>query len=139
MDQHSPSYIQEAIATTQGKTRVLSDLVNYAGFYFVEDDDIEYDPEAAAKHLVQGNLEGAQNIRAAFDQLETFDSESVQGVFKQTAESMGIKVRGLVHPIRIACTGKTAGPSLYHLIAILGKETVLKRIDRMILSITTKE
>ncbi|MBT5707792.1 MAG: glutamate--tRNA ligase, partial [Verrucomicrobia bacterium] len=43
VDQHSPSYIQEAIATTQGKTRVLSDLVNYAGFYFVEDDDIEYD------------------------------------------------------------------------------------------------
>ena len=139
IDQHSSSYIQESIATTQGKTRVLAGLVNYAGFYFAEDNDIEYDPEAAAKHLVPDNLEGAQNIRAAFDQLETFDSESVQGIFKQTAESMGIKVRGLVHPIRIACTGKTAGPSLYHLIAILGKETVLRRMDRMILSITTKE
>jgi glutamyl-tRNA synthetase len=138
LGQKSQSFIQEAIGTTQGKTRVLKDLPNYAGFYFLEDSDIEYDQDAAAKHLVQDNLEGAQKIRTAFDQLETFDLEGVQGVFKQTAESMGIKVRALVHPIRIACTGKTAGPSLYHLIAILGKETVLSRIDRMILTITTK-
>jgi glutamyl-tRNA synthetase len=34
-----------------------------------------------------------------------------------------------VHPPRFACTGKTAGPSLYHLMEILGRERVLQRFD----------
>jgi len=35
----------------------------------------------------------------------------------------------LVHPTRLACTGASAGPSLYHLMEIVGKETILKRLD----------
>jgi glutamyl-tRNA synthetase len=35
-----------------------------------------------------------------------------------------------VHPTRLACTGNASGPSLYHLLEILGKERVLKRIDK---------
>jgi glutamyl/glutaminyl-tRNA synthetase len=35
-----------------------------------------------------------------------------------------------VHPTRLAVTGSNAGPSLYHLLEVLGKEKVLARIDR---------
>ena len=51
-------------------------------------------------------------------------------VFKTIAASMQIKVGALVHPTRLAMTGTTAGPSLYHLLEILGKEKVLARMDR---------
>jgi glutamyl-tRNA synthetase len=37
-----------------------------------------------------------------------------------------------VHPLRLACTGRTVGPSLYHLMEVLGSERVLQRIDRFI-------
>jgi glutamyl-tRNA synthetase len=43
---------------------------------------------------------------------------------------MGVKVGLLVHPTRLATTGTTSGPSLYHLLEVLGKEKVLARIDR---------
>jgi glutamyl-tRNA synthetase len=36
----------------------------------------------------------------------------------------------LVHPCRLAVTGKPAGPSLYHLLEVLGKEKVMQRIER---------
>jgi glutamyl-tRNA synthetase len=42
---------------------------------------------------------------------------------------LGVKTGVLVHPTRLACCGATAGPSLYHLIPILGKGQALKRID----------
>lgn len=126
------AYVRDAIATTQGKTRVLAEITDYAGFYFQPDDAIIYDPDMAPKHLIPDNLDGIAQVRAAFAELDPFDSEAIQGAFKSTATAMGVKVRALVHPIRLACTGKTAGPSLYHLIAILGKETVLNRIDRVI-------
>jgi glutamyl-tRNA synthetase len=35
----------------------------------------------------------------------------------------------LVHPTRLICTGRTVGPSLYHLMEVLGKERVLRRFD----------
>ncbi len=135
LDQFPGDYVTEAIGTTRGKTRVLSELKGYAGFYFQADDAVELDPEMAAKHLVPDALPGMEALRSGFEGLETFESDAIQATFKQTAESMGVKVRALVHPIRLACTGKTAGPSLYHLIAILGKETVLNRINRTILQI----
>jgi glutamyl-tRNA synthetase len=36
----------------------------------------------------------------------------------------------LVHPCRLAVTGKTSGPSLYHLLQVLGKERVMARIEK---------
>ena len=48
---------------------------------------------------------------------------------KSTATQLGLKVGALVHPTRLAVTGSNAGPSLYHLLEILGKEKVLERID----------
>jgi glutamyl-tRNA synthetase len=41
-----------------------------------------------------------------------------------------VKIGVLVHPTRLACTGSTVGPSLYHLLEVLGKERVLKRFEQ---------
>jgi glutamyl-tRNA synthetase len=41
-----------------------------------------------------------------------------------------VKAGVLVHPCRLAVTGNTAGPSLYHLLEVLGKEKVMARIER---------
>jgi len=45
-----------------------------------------------------------------------------------------VKVGVLVHPARLACTGSASGPSLYHLIEVLGKEKVLARLERALVS-----
>ena len=39
-----------------------------------------------------------------------------------------MKVGVLVHPVRLACTGDPSGPSLYHLLEVIGKEKVMGRI-----------
>jgi glutamyl-tRNA synthetase len=54
---------------------------------------------------------------------------------KETAKQLGVKAGVLVHPARLACTGKTAGPSLYHLLEVLGKARVLHRLDRALSAI----
>ena len=58
--------------------------------------------------------------------LRMFQAESASS---QAADELEVKVRVLVHPIRLACTGKKVGPSLFHLMEVLGKERVLQRID----------
>jgi len=43
----------------------------------------------------------------------------------------------LVHPCRLAVTGKTSGPSLYHLLEVLGKEKVMARIEKALANMTS--
>jgi glutamyl-tRNA synthetase len=35
---------------------------------------------------------------------------------------------------RLAVTGKTSGPSLYHLLQVLGKERAMARIERALIN-----
>jgi len=49
---------------------------------------------------------------------------------KTTATELGVKVGVLIHPTRLAVTGNPHGPSLYHLIEVLGKEKVMQRIEK---------
>jgi glutamyl-tRNA synthetase len=62
--------------------------------------------------------------------VEKFDAAEIEAALKSTAAQLGIKIGGIVHPTRLAATGSNIGPSLYHLLEVLGKEKVLARIDR---------
>ena len=120
-------YVHAAIETCRGKLRIFSDLPAYAGFYFKR--DVEYDPAAAAKQFTPENRPRLEAVRAALAALEDFSAASVETAMKSTAAALGVKVGVLVHPTRLALTGAPAGPSLYHLIEVLGKTEVLRRID----------
>jgi glutamyl-tRNA synthetase len=69
-------------------------------------------------------------VREAFSTLDKFDAVELETTLKGTATKLGVKPAALIHPARLAVTGSNAGPSLYHLLEVLGKEKVLARIDR---------
>jgi len=46
------------------------------------------------------------------------------------SEPNNLTVGLLMQPCRLAVTGKTSGPSLYHLLQVLGKERVMARIEK---------
>lgn len=124
------AYVKAALDTCQGKLRTFAELPAYAGFYF--SDVTAYDPTAAARDFTPENLERLQRLRTALAQVEVFQAASLEAGLKQTAAELGVKAGVLVHPTRLACTGKPAGPSLYHLMEVLGKDTVLARLDRVL-------
>ena len=121
-------YVKAALDTCKGKFKLFAELPAYAGFYFT--DDIQYDPEAVQRDFVPENKPRLAKLRAALEKLEPFEHENVGATLAAVAKELGVKTGVLVHPTRLACCGKTAGPSLYHLIAILGKKRTLERIDR---------
>jgi glutamyl-tRNA synthetase len=128
LSKFSPAYVRAALDTCKGKFRIFSDLPAYGGFYFR--DDFEYNPDGVAKHFVPENKSRLEAVRSAFATAESFEATSLESALKGTAAALGVKVGALVHPTRLAVTGSNAGPSLYHLLEILGKDKVLARIDR---------
>jgi len=127
-NQFDVNYVKAALDTCRGKIKTFSELPAYAGFYFT--DTIEYEPEAAKKAFVPENKLRLEKLRDAFGKLDSFDTAAIEAALKATATELGVKVGVLIHPTRLACTGNPHGPSLYHLLEVLGKEKVMARIEK---------
>jgi len=121
-------YVRAALETCKGKINTFDELPAYCGFYFT--DDFDYNPEGVAKHFTAENKGRLEAVRQALSALEKFDAATIEATLKSKAGKLGVKVGGIVHPTRLAVTGSNVGPSLYHLLEVLGKERVVARIDR---------
>ena len=128
LENFADDYIRSALETCKGKINTFDELPAYCGFYF--NDDFEYNAEGVAKHFTAENRPRLLAVRDAFAGLEKFNAAEIEATLKATAARLGLKPAVLIHPTRLAVTGSNAGPSLYHLLEVLGKEKVLARIDR---------
>jgi glutamyl-tRNA synthetase len=122
------NYVKAALDTCKGKIKTFNELPAYGGFYFKE--EITYDPEAAKKSFLPETKPRLEKLRDAFAKLEKFDAASIEATLKATATELGVKVGVLVHPARLACTGNPNGPSLYHLLEVMGKAKVIGKIEK---------
>jgi glutamyl-tRNA synthetase len=122
-------YIDAAFATCKEKIKQFAELPPYGGFYFKEQIELdatvraEFTPEVKAR--VKALIE-------AYKGVANFAAEALQESLKATAKTLGVKPGLLVHPLRVAVTGSTVGPSLYHLLEIVGREKTLRRLEKVL-------
>jgi len=126
---HDPAYIAAALATCKEKVKQFTEVKTFADFYFQPQVEIE---EASRKDLTADSKRLMQALRPMLAAQADFTATPLNAVLKSAAAALGVKIGLLVHPTRLACTGKTVGPSLYHLMEVLGRDRVLQRIDRFI-------
>ncbi len=121
-------YLIRVINVMKDRVNFISEFVTFSSYFFTEPDS--YDPETVSKRWKpeskkQLGLFG-ENLKSVTD----FSHDPLQDCLKKTAETLGIKAGDLIHPTRLAISGVGFGPSLYEMMAILGKETVLRRIEK---------
>jgi glutamyl-tRNA synthetase len=122
-------YFERVLDTMAERIKLKRDIVDMAAFFFTE--NYEYDPKAVAKRLEkEGALENIAALRARFAELESFDAQTLEAALNSLAEERGIGAGALIHPCRVAVSGLMAGPGLYEMLEILGRERVLERIER---------
>ena len=129
-DNFELSYVKAALATCKEKLKKFTDAPGYIGFYF--QDPVQIDPAEEPKLLIPENKLRLERLKAAFAAVVSFDASSLEAALKGLAAELGLKAGPLVHPTRVALTGKGSGPSLYHLMEVLGRERVLKRLDAVL-------
>lgn len=115
----------KVLALVKDKLKLLKELPERTR-YFVSD-DYPVDPEAAAKWKDAGPR--LQKLAEKFSATE-WTAGNLESSLKSLAGELGIKPAELIHPCRLAVSGTTAGPSLYHMLEVLGRERVLARLRR---------
>jgi glutamyl-tRNA synthetase len=120
-------YVDAAFATCKEKIKQFTELPPYAGFYFK--DEIELDAAAKAEFTPEVKTRVTALLNA-YRGLADFNANTLQETLKATAKTLGVKPGLLVHPLRMAVTGSTVGPSLYHLLEIVGRDVTLRRLEK---------
>jgi glutamyl-tRNA synthetase len=122
-------YLCAVLAIVKEKIKLLSELPEWTSYFFTE--DYEFDPAAAEK--VFGKSEAATRLsalREEFRKIDNWNAGPIESTLKALAQKLGCKTGDLVHPARVAVSGRSVGPSLYHMLEVMGKERVLTRFER---------
>jgi glutamyl-tRNA synthetase len=67
---------------------------------------------------------------AALESVEPWAKTVLEPHLRQFTEHRGIKPATLIHPVRLALTGRTAGPGLFEIIETMGKDKSVERLRR---------
>lgn len=125
----SKEYLADVIKLFQGRISTLGDLVTWGYFCFY--DDYPYGEDTAS--VLEKDLSSqVLSLRQRLEELEHFDHACIEQEFRNAASDLGLKARDLVHPVRVALTGKRIGPGLFETMEVLGKEAVSQRLNRLI-------
>jgi glutamyl-tRNA synthetase len=115
------------------RARTLRDALKPAAFALVSDDALAFDPASMDKALKSGGGAGRALLASLREVIAANADDSptaVNAAIEAFATSKGIKVGDAAQPLRVAVTGSTVSPGLGETIAVLGKQSTLKRIDR---------
>jgi len=118
-------------ALLQPRIKLPSEIVPQGQFLF--NDDYEYNEKAVKKKLLkEGVFQTLEKIVEIFQALENFDEATVDKALHDFVEESGLGFGAVMPPIRISVSGQQSGPDLAPVLAILGKDKVLARIQKTI-------
>jgi len=121
------NYLVSLIKLFQERLTKLSDFPDWADFFFL--DEIKIDPVAGEKFLSRDFSEEFSLFIQRLQGLKNFDPGSIEETFRELVKNLDLEAKTLIHPIRVALTGKTIGPGLFEVIYYLGFERTKKRLE----------
>jgi glutamyl-tRNA synthetase len=96
------------------------------------EDPSAYDPDAMKKHLsLAGVKEHVAALRLAFETSDWNEGE-LERRLRELADARTVKAGLLIQATRIAMTGGMISPGLFEMLVVLGRDTVLRRLDRLV-------
>jgi glutamyl-tRNA synthetase len=120
-------WLEKMIATLRERAKTLTELVDSARYYLV--DEISIDEIAGKKFLTRDMVVPLQSLIQRLAALDDFNESSIEQAFDRTLDEHGFPMGKLAQPVRVALTGGTVSPGIHDVIAVLGKERALRRLQ----------
>ena len=125
------SYIGHVLKLEQERMKTLAEAPELADFFLLGDEEYVFDEAGVQKRLrAPGAADRLRRVRAGFAALDVFDETNAEAVVRAVAEQSEVKASEVIHPVRVAVSGRTTGPGLFEMLATLGKDRCLRRLDR---------
>lgn len=119
----------DRVKLMQSRATTLPDLAEMiAPFYR---NDFTYDPKGLEKAKKDSTVAPLlEKFIPGLESLHPWDRQSLESYLRQFTEKQGIQASALIHPIRLALTGRTGGPGLFEVFELMGRENSIDRLKR---------
>ncbi|MDG5815424.1 glutamate--tRNA ligase [Chitinispirillales bacterium ANBcel5] len=121
-------YLLRAIDLLKGRSKRIIDLADNSVYFFI--DPSSYEKKAEKKHYKTDTLDHLRALVEKLQDIDPFSTDQLECAVRDLAQSREISTGKLIHPTRLAVSGVSFGPGLYELLSSLGKETVIRRIEK---------
>ena len=110
----------------KGRMNTLLDFLDWTSFLFNE--QISFEDDVKTKHLSQNMHKEFDLLAEKLNSIVDFNVKSTEEAFRAVVAQLGLEAGTLVHPVRVALTGKAVGPGLFDTMLVLGKDRTIHRL-----------
>ncbi len=123
------SYVLKVVELMKERVKSLRDMQKMTVLFF--EDPNNYDEKAVKKKWKEKSVnELITKFEKSLADIEMWDEEQIEIVLRNLAEHENISAGEIIHPTRLAISGTSAGPSLFAMMELLGKETCIRRLQK---------
>ncbi len=128
-DRNDP-YCARVIDLLKVRSKKVSELTDNAAYFFRDPES--YEEKTSKKLFTPETASTLVDLAGKIESLVVFDAAALEALYHDYAEENRITAGILIHPTRLAISGVGFGPGLFELMALLGKETVIRRLKKAI-------
>ena len=123
--------LKEIVRLEQERLKKIPDIIALTDYFFAE--EIKYDEAAVEKYLKEPQAAKIfKELSQRLAKVETFIKDKIEEVFRGLASELGIKAKEIIHPARVALTGRAESPPMFEVVELIGKEKTLKRLENAV-------
>ena len=123
-------YLEKVILLFRERVTFIHEIPSLATYMF--SDPNEFDEEYKLKYWKENTGELISELKTDLSNLNNFDHAIVHDEVMKFVESKGIKLKDIIHPIRLIITGRSQGAGMFENMEVLGKDVCLKRFESFI-------
>ena len=128
LDDKHRALLLASMSGLKARAKTLLELITSADYLFT--DEAPEVKDIKAKRVLNENKWRLADANNALQAITTqWSKEAVESEMRAFAETNNIKLGDIAQPLRVALTGKLTSPSIFEVMAILGRAETLKRIE----------
>lgn len=123
-------YLTEVAALMQERITFPQGLVTEAPYFFEAPES--YEEKGVKKRWKAGSAELLTAYAERLKTLEPFTEDRLEETLRALADQHDAGAGRIIHPTRLAVSGVSFGPSLFHMMRVLGKEACIARMRKAV-------
>ncbi|MDG1528439.1 MAG: glutamate--tRNA ligase [Polaribacter sp.] len=123
-------YVQKVVSLIKERAVFVADFWCLSDFFFQS--PAEYDAKASKKNWKEETPELMNELITVLKNIEGFSSTNTETLIKEWITNKEIGFGKVMQPLRLSLVGKLAGPHLFDIIEMIGKNETINRIENAI-------
>ncbi len=121
------SFLIKVIELAKEKSNFQDDILNHHSFFFQAPES--YNEQIIQKKFNQNSIEVLKEYINQIKLNNPINSADFENIYKQSSEKLGINPGANMQILRVVLTGEAGGPSLFEIMALLGSNICVERIE----------